>query len=83
MKNKFELFSFAEKEELLSEIQTELRRFVNKSDTKIKGKSKKYYLDHIENHIQVIEKIKGSNDLDFILDENLYIKLRLVAERYL
>ena len=42
-----------------------------------------HYLDHIENHIQVIEKIKGSNDLDFILDENLYIKLRLVAERYL
>ena len=78
--DQFDSYSHAEKEGLLTDIQKELLRALKNTKNKKVYSNQCHFSRHVNNHIDLIEKIKSSNNLDFLLDENLYMRLRIMAE---
>ncbi len=82
-KNIFDNFSHVEKEILLSDIQSELNRLIYKNQADPESVFNTHYSNYIKNHIKLIDSIKSCNDLDYLLDESLYMRLRKIAEKFL
>tara|TARA_B100001059_G_C17835001_1_gene587427 strand:- start:133 stop:384 length:252 start_codon:yes stop_codon:yes gene_type:complete len=79
----FESFSVAEKDQLLKQIQLDLYRLIQKNQADSESIFNTHYLNYVESHIELIESIRSSNNLNYLLDENLYMRLRIISENYL
>lgn len=79
----FDSFSVAEKDQLLKEIQLDLYRLIQKNQADSKSIFNTHYINYVESHIELIESIRSSNNLNYLLDENLYMRLRIISENYL
>tara|TARA_B100001057_G_C22691401_1_gene887931 strand:- start:96 stop:347 length:252 start_codon:yes stop_codon:yes gene_type:complete len=83
MRYNFDSFSVAEKDELLKQIQLDLHRLIQRNQADSESIFNTHYLNYVESHIGLIESIRLSNNLNYLLDENLYMRLRIISENYL